>query len=35
MLTLTKYGRFVPSGADREKWESEATKYEQGRRALR
>jgi integrase len=29
MLTLTKYGRFLPSTADREKWEIEATRYEQ------
>lgn len=33
MLTLTKYGRFVPSAADRDKWEAEATKYERAIRA--
>jgi hypothetical protein len=32
MLTLTKYGRFLPSASDRTKWEEEATKYEQARR---
>jgi len=28
MLTLTKYGRFLPSTADRAKWETAATEYE-------
>lgn len=32
MLTLTKYGRFLPSSADRAKWEMEATKHEAARR---
>jgi integrase len=32
MLTLTKYGRFLPSSADREKWEKEAVSYEANRR---
>jgi hypothetical protein len=32
MLTLMKYGRFLPSAADREKWEEAATRYEQVRR---
>jgi hypothetical protein len=32
MLTLTKYGRFLPSIADREKWENAATQYEAARR---
>ena len=32
MLTLTKYGRFLPSGVDREKWEAAATEYEAKRR---
>ena len=35
MLTLTKYGRFLPSASDRAKWEKEATKYEQARREVR
>lgn len=34
MLTLTKYGRFLPSAADRERWEAEATRYESARRSL-
>jgi integrase len=29
MLTLTKYGRFLPSAADRAHWEREATKTDQ------
>lgn len=29
MLTLTKYGRFLPSAADRAHWEQEATKTDQ------
>jgi integrase len=33
MLTLTKYGRFLPSATDRAKWEAEATRYEANRRA--
>jgi integrase len=32
MLTLTKYGRFLPSASDRAKWEKEATRYEISRR---
>jgi integrase len=32
MLTLTKYGRFLPSAADRAKWEKAATIYETQRR---
>lgn len=32
MLTLTKYGRFLPSGADRDRWEQAATDYETERR---
>ena len=35
MLTLTKYGRFLPSASDRARWEEEATKYEQQRRETR
>lgn len=35
MLTLTKYGRFLPSASDREKWEKAATEYETQRRAAR
>jgi integrase len=31
-LTLTKYGRFLPSASDRAKWEKAATKYEAQRR---
>lgn len=34
MLTLTKYGRFLPSAADRETWEEAATLYEETRRQL-
>jgi hypothetical protein len=33
MLTLTKYGRFLPSTADRAKWEEAANRYEEARRA--
>jgi integrase len=32
VLTLTKYGRFLPSAADRQKWEEAATRYEMARR---
>jgi hypothetical protein len=32
MLTLTKYGRFLPSTADRAKWEAAATSHETERR---
>jgi integrase len=32
MLTLTKYGRFLPSCADRSRWEEAATSYEITRR---
>lgn len=32
MLTLSLYGRFLPSASDREKWESAATAYEVERR---
>lgn len=32
MLTLSLYGRFLPSAADREKWETAATEYEAERR---
>ncbi len=32
VLTLTKYGRFLPSTADRAKWEEAATTYERMRR---
>jgi integrase len=32
MLTLTKYGRFLPSTADRAKWQTAATEYETRRR---
>lgn len=35
MLTLTKYGRFLPSASDREKWEKAATEYETQRRAAK
>lgn len=35
MLSLTKYGRFVPSAADREKWEEAATEYELVRRVAK
>ncbi len=35
ILTLTKYGRFLPSASDRARWEEEATKYEQARREAR
>lgn len=35
MLTLTKYGRFLPSASDREKWERAATEYEVQRRAAK
>jgi hypothetical protein len=34
-LTLTKYGRFLPSSADRQKWEEAATTYEETRRQAR
>jgi integrase len=33
MLTLSKYGRFMPSAADRKHWEAAATEYDQQRRA--
>jgi integrase len=33
MLTLSKYGRFLPSASDREYWEAEATRHEATRRA--
>jgi hypothetical protein len=32
MLTLTKYGRFLPSAVDRAKWEDAASSYEEARR---
>jgi hypothetical protein len=35
MLTLTKYGRFLPSASDRTRWVEEATKYEQQRRGVK
>ena len=35
MLTLTKYGRFLPSASDRARWEEAATRYEQTRREAR
>jgi integrase len=34
MLTLTKYGRFMPSPADRNRWEAEAARVEAERRAV-
>lgn len=33
MLTLTKYGKFLPSASDRAKWEKAATAYEKKRAA--
>lgn len=35
MLTLSKYGRFLPSASDRAKWEQAATEYETQRRAAK
>jgi hypothetical protein len=35
MLTLIKYGRFLPRASDRGRWEEEATKYELARREAR
>jgi integrase len=32
MLTLTKYGRFLPCATDRGKWEQAASQYEKMRR---
>ncbi len=32
MLTLTKYGRFLPTASDRAKWEEAATSYDVLRR---
>jgi integrase len=34
-LTLTTYGPFIPTGADRDRWEQAATVYESERRAVR
>jgi hypothetical protein len=34
MLTLTKYGRFLPSASDPAKWEAAATDYEKQRRLV-
>jgi integrase len=35
MLTLMRYGRFLPSASDRARWEQEAGKYEEARRKAR
>jgi len=35
VLTLSKYGRFLPSAADRARWEAAATQYEADRREAR
>jgi len=35
LLTLSKYGRFLPSVADRARWEAAATQYEAERREAR
>lgn len=35
MLTLSKYGRFMPSAADRQHWEAAATEYDHQRRATK
>lgn len=35
MLTLTKYGRFAPSAADRDRWEAAATQYDERLRVAR
>jgi integrase len=34
-LTLRKYGRFIPSGADRDQVEQQVTEYETRRRQSR
>jgi integrase len=34
VLTLSKYGRFLPSAADRARWEDAATTYEAQRRSM-